>query len=65
MKTNAVVVPCAIIGRYKFRGKMKIVFGNPLNMEELKDRKLKSSEVTAIIMQHIEQLIATHTGSTA
>lgn len=65
LKTNAVVVPCAIIGRYKFRGKMKIVFGNPLNMEELKDRKLKSSEVTAIIMQHIEQLIATHTGSTA
>ncbi|MDN3953637.1 lysophospholipid acyltransferase family protein [Sporolactobacillus laevolacticus] len=65
LKTDAVVVPCAIIGRYKFRSKMKIVFGKPVDTTAMKNQKLKSSEASAVIMRQIQALLDEHAGPTA
>ncbi|MCQ2010083.1 MAG: lysophospholipid acyltransferase family protein [Sporolactobacillus sp.] len=65
LQTDAVVVPCAIIGNYKFRSKMKIIFGKPINTKEMKELKMKSSEASAIIMKHIQALLDEYTEPTA
>ncbi|MCO7176765.1 lysophospholipid acyltransferase family protein [Sporolactobacillus kofuensis] len=65
LKTDAVVVPCAIIGTYKFRSKMKIIFGTPIDTTIMKDQRLKSSEATTVVMEHIQALLDEHTGPTA
>lgn len=57
LKTDAVVVPCAIIGEYKFRHQLKVVFGPPIDTASIKSGKPKSSEVTAVIMEHIRRLL--------
>ncbi|MCO7127046.1 1-acyl-sn-glycerol-3-phosphate acyltransferase [Sporolactobacillus shoreicorticis] len=65
LQTDAVVLPCAIIGNYRFRSTMKIIFGKPINTKEMKELKLKSSEASAVIMEHIQALLDEHTGPTA
>ncbi len=57
LRTQAQVVPCAIIGPYKLFGKVKVVFGQPLSMEELRQEKASAEKVTDIIMESIQQLI--------
>lgn len=56
-KTNAAVVPCAVIGPYKIFKPISIVYGKPIDLTELKARKAKSSEFTETIMAHIQALI--------
>lgn len=34
-KTGALIVPAAITGQYKFRGKLRILFGQPVTLDEL------------------------------
>ncbi|GGL47027.1 lysophospholipid acyltransferase family protein [Sporolactobacillus putidus] len=60
LKTDAVVIPCAIIGQYKFRGKIKVVFGPPIDTASMKSEKLRSTEASAVIMEHILQLLDQH-----
>lgn len=57
LKTSAVIIPCAIIGKYKFRKKMRVVFGPPLNLTAIKAEKPRASEVSAAIMAHIQKLL--------
>jgi 1-acyl-sn-glycerol-3-phosphate acyltransferase len=57
LKTDAAVVPCAIIGSYKLFHKMKIVFGEPIDFTDLKMRKAKPLEASQIIMEHIREVI--------
>ncbi|WP_100488118.1 lysophospholipid acyltransferase family protein [Sporolactobacillus pectinivorans] len=57
LKTDATVIPCAIIGHYGFRKKVKIVFGEPIDSKMLKNQKKKSSEASAAIMNGIQQLL--------
>ncbi|TCP31661.1 1-acyl-sn-glycerol-3-phosphate acyltransferase [Scopulibacillus darangshiensis] len=57
LKTDAAVVPCAVIGRYKFLKPVKIVFGKPIDLSEEKQQRAKASEVTEIIMTHIQRII--------
>ena len=40
MKGNAPVIPCAISGTYKFRSKLTIRYGEPLTLDEFRDKKL-------------------------
>jgi 1-acyl-sn-glycerol-3-phosphate acyltransferase len=65
LKTDAVVIPCAIIGEYKFRSKMKVVFGKPVDTTVMKNQKLKSADASLAIMQHIQALLDEYTGPTA
>jgi 1-acyl-sn-glycerol-3-phosphate acyltransferase len=57
LRSNAVVVPCAIIGPYKPFGKLKVIYGKPLDMEQYRQEKVSAEEATAIIMNQIAELI--------
>jgi len=57
LKSDAVVVPVAILGRYKIFGKIKVVYGPPIDFSKEREQRYKPAEVTAIIMEHIQRLI--------
>jgi 1-acyl-sn-glycerol-3-phosphate acyltransferase len=57
LRTEAVVLPCAIIGPYKSLSKLRIVFGKPIDMEEMRSSKASAEIVTELIMSEIHKLI--------
>ncbi|MFT8362375.1 MAG: lysophospholipid acyltransferase family protein [Sporolactobacillus sp.] len=57
LNTDAVVIPCAIIGKYKFRSRLIVRFGKPIDSTEWKARRMKAAEASSIIMDHIGQLL--------
>lgn len=57
LRTDAAVVPCAIIGPYKAFRRLKVVYGKPINMTELRERKASAEETTELIMSEIRKLI--------
>ncbi|MGN7178447.1 1-acyl-sn-glycerol-3-phosphate acyltransferase [Paenibacillus sp. FSL R5-0490] len=57
LRSEAHVVPCAIIGPYKAFSKLKVVYGKPINMKELRERKASAEETTDMIMSEIRKLI--------
>ncbi|MFE8702659.1 lysophospholipid acyltransferase family protein [Cytobacillus sp. FJAT-54145] len=57
LRTDAQVVPCAIIGPYKAFGKLRIVYGKPIPMDELRKNKVSAEETTDVIMNEINNLI--------
>ncbi|GAE28998.1 lysophospholipid acyltransferase family protein [Halalkalibacter hemicellulosilyticus] len=60
LRTNAAVIPSAIIGPYKFRGRLKLVYGEPIDFTELKEARGSAEEATSIIMAEIQNLINKH-----
>ena len=59
MKGNAPVIPCAISGKYKFRGKIRVEYGAPMMLEEFRGEKLTSEvmeEITGKIMGKVEEM---------
>ncbi|WP_338749713.1 lysophospholipid acyltransferase family protein [Bacillus sp. FJAT-52991] len=60
LRTDAYVVPCAIVGPYKPFRKLKVVYGPPIDMSELRSKKAGVEEVTEIIMSHIRHLHDSH-----
>lgn len=57
LRTEAKVVPCAIIGPYKLFGKVKVIYGEPLDMTELRENKGSAEDATTLIMEQISNLI--------
>lgn len=57
LRTDAQVVPCAVIGPYKTLRKLKVVFGMPIDMDHLRKTKASAEEVTELIMSEIHKLI--------
>jgi 1-acyl-sn-glycerol-3-phosphate acyltransferase len=57
LRSEAYVVPCAIIGPYKAFRKLKVVYGKPIKMEELRKEKVSADHATAVIMSEIGKLI--------
>lgn len=57
LKSDAAIVPVAIIGSYQAFKKIKIVYGKPLNFQEYRERKVSAEEATEIIMNEIQRLI--------
>jgi len=57
LRTKAEVIPCAIIGPYKTFGKLKIVYGKPIEMNSLREQKASAEVVTDVIMDNIKQLL--------
>jgi 1-acyl-sn-glycerol-3-phosphate acyltransferase len=62
LKTDAQVVPSAIIGPYKLFKPLKVVYGKPLNFDNLREEKASSEEATNYIMKAIAELIEEHSG---
>ncbi|WP_112181194.1 lysophospholipid acyltransferase family protein [Paraliobacillus zengyii] len=56
LRSDARVVPCAIVGPYQKGKRLKVVYGKPINMEELRERKASAREVTDVIMEEIRQI---------
>ena len=57
LRTDAAVVPCAIIGPYKTFSPLKVVFGKPIDMDKLRAEKVNAEDTTDIIMNSIKELI--------
>ncbi|RSD26482.1 lysophospholipid acyltransferase family protein [Mesobacillus subterraneus] len=57
LRSEAHVVPCAIIGPYKAFNKLKVVYGKPIDMASIKEKKLNAEETTDFIMGEIQKLI--------
>ncbi len=57
LRSQAMVVPCAIIGPYRPFKRLKVVFGPPLDMSALRENKTSAEDATAVIMSHIKALI--------
>lgn len=60
LKSDAAVIPCAIIGPYKSFRKLKMVYGSPIDMTELRKNRASAEEVTELIMSEIHKLIKEH-----
>ncbi|WP_439950984.1 lysophospholipid acyltransferase family protein [Neobacillus fumarioli] len=60
LRTDCSVVPSAIIGPYKSFQKVKVVYGKPISMEEMRRAKASPEEVTELIMSEIHKLIIEH-----
>lgn len=60
LRSNASVVPCAIIGPYKPFKKIRIVYGKPIDMDKLRLEKATAEEVTEVIMNEIQKLLKAH-----
>lgn len=56
LRSEATVIPCAIIGPYKKFESLKVVYGTPIKMDELRKNKASAQEVTDIIMDEIKKL---------
>lgn len=56
-RTGAVIVPAAIVGEYKFRRRVTIVFGSPVNLQDLcPGEKYDRAVATKNLMQLIRAL---------
>ena len=60
LRTDAAVVPCAIIGPYRPFVPLKVVYGAPIDMAPLRARKASPEEAADYIMDHIRQLLEQH-----
>ncbi len=60
LKSEAYVVPCAVIGPYKSFRKLKVVYGKPIEMDEMRKTKASADQVTELIMSEIHKLIKEH-----
>lgn len=56
-RSQALIVPCAVIGPYKAFNKLKVVYGKPVDFSEYRKNKISADEATKIIMEEIRKLI--------
>ncbi|WP_079530144.1 lysophospholipid acyltransferase family protein [Halobacillus hunanensis] len=60
LRSNAQIVPCAIIGPYQKFKPLKVVYGKPIDMTEYREQKASAKVVTDRIMEEIRQLHEFH-----
>ncbi len=60
LRSDALVVPCAVIGTYKPFNKVRVYFGEPINLDSLRERKATAEEATEFIMSKIAELLEKH-----
>lgn len=60
LRSEATIVPCAIIGPYKKFKPLKVVYGEPIDMSEYREQKASAQVVTDRIMEEIRQLHKIH-----
>lgn len=60
LRSDAFVLPCAVIGPYKSFNKLKVVYGKPIDISEMRAAKASADEVTELIMSEIQKLINEH-----
>ncbi len=60
LRGNAVVVPTAIVGPYKPFKRLKVVYGEPMDITTFREQKASAEVVTEAIMAEIQKLIDQH-----
>ncbi|MGX1193218.1 1-acyl-sn-glycerol-3-phosphate acyltransferase [Metabacillus sp. SLBN-84] len=60
LKSDASIVPCAIIGTYKPFQKVRVYFGPPIDFAPLREKKTSADEATELIMSKIAELLEKH-----
>ncbi|WP_164668749.1 lysophospholipid acyltransferase family protein [Virgibacillus doumboii] len=60
LRSNAAIVPCAIIGPYKPGKKLTVIYGKPINMEPYRAAKASAKDTAEAIMDEIGNLIKNH-----
>ncbi|MEC2056737.1 1-acyl-sn-glycerol-3-phosphate acyltransferase [Peribacillus psychrosaccharolyticus] len=58
LRSQAHIVPCAVIGPYSFLGKVKVVYGKPIDFQPYRDQKVSADVATKVIMAEIQKLIS-------
>ncbi|WP_208587863.1 lysophospholipid acyltransferase family protein [Gracilibacillus suaedae] len=56
LRSKATVIPCAIVGSYKSKAPLKVIYGKPVDMEVLRENKASAQEVTDAIMNEIKKI---------
>ncbi|WP_240377092.1 lysophospholipid acyltransferase family protein [Bacillus piscicola] len=56
LRSEAVVIPAVIIGRYKPFGKITLRYGKPIPFQAIREEKVDAAHATEVIMEHIQQL---------
>lgn len=57
LRSNAAVVPCAIVGKYKPFRTLRVIYGQPIKMDEYREKKITTEEMSTIIMKEIGKLL--------
>jgi 1-acyl-sn-glycerol-3-phosphate acyltransferase len=57
LKSNAAIVPCAIVGSYNLFNKQTIIFGKPIDFTTYKEEKISAQDAVDKIMNEIQKLI--------
>ncbi|TMN20694.1 lysophospholipid acyltransferase family protein [Lentibacillus cibarius] len=57
LRSNAAIVPCAIIGPYKPGKKLTVIYGEPMDMEAHRSAKTNAKDAADAIMAEIGKLI--------
>ncbi|MEA3319010.1 MAG: lysophospholipid acyltransferase family protein [Bacillota bacterium] len=57
LRSEATVVPCAIIGPYKKFQPLKVVYGEPIDFTQHRLEKISAEEATLLVMDSIKELI--------
>ncbi|SDH39916.1 lysophospholipid acyltransferase family protein [Alteribacillus bidgolensis] len=60
LRSEAAVVPVAVFGKYKPFQKVTVVYGKPLNFQQLRNQKTSAADATEEIMDSIRKLMAQH-----
>ncbi|MCA0172104.1 lysophospholipid acyltransferase family protein [Bacillus sp. RAR_GA_16] len=60
LRPEVTVVPCAIQGSYKPFGRLKIVYGKPVDLSSLREEQGAAKKATQAIMKEIKDLIEIH-----
>ncbi|PRO66977.1 lysophospholipid acyltransferase family protein [Alkalicoccus urumqiensis] len=57
LRSEAAVVPCAIIGSYRPFSRVDLIYGPPLDMQKLREEKASPEEAAEAIMAGIQELL--------
>ncbi|SER13748.1 1-acyl-sn-glycerol-3-phosphate acyltransferase [Gracilibacillus ureilyticus] len=60
LRSDAAIIPCAIIGDYSKKKPLTVSYGKPINMTSLKEKKASAQEVTDVIMEEIRKIKENH-----
>lgn len=56
LRSEATVVPCAIIGSYKGFGRLIVAYGKPIDMDYYRKQKISAKEMSEVIMEEIKNI---------
>ena len=60
LRSQATVIPCAIVGIYKSKEPLRVIYGKPVDLEPLRESKASAQEVTDAIMDEIKKIKENH-----